>query len=144
VGEEEITVITTGSVIPADPIQKIMAVQLAEVAPEESLRSVAQELVADEIGAVLVRVPGGPGGLISERDLVTVLVSGGDLDGQQAADVMSTGLVAARPQDSIASVGRLMLDAGVRHVVVREGKAVVGLVSIRDVLAVLLASADAR
>jgi CBS domain-containing protein len=32
----------------------------------------------------------------------------------------------------------MMLDAGVRHVVVRDGETVIGLVSIRDVLAVLL------
>jgi hypothetical protein len=51
-------VITTGRVVPADPIQKIMAVQLVEVAPEESLRSVAQELADGQVGAVLVRVPG--------------------------------------------------------------------------------------
>ena len=57
---------------------------------------------------------------------------------------MTADLVAAHPGDSIASVGQLMLDAGVRHVVIREGDSVVGLVSIRDVLAVLLASTDAR
>ncbi|MGH4008333.1 MAG: CBS domain-containing protein [Pseudonocardiaceae bacterium] len=121
-----------------------MAKRLVDIGPEESLRSVAQELVADEIGAVLVRVPGGPVGLISERDLVTVLVGGGDFDTQQAADIMTADLVTAQPRDSIAFVGRLMLDTGVRHVVVHENDAVVGLVSIRDVLAVLLGSTDAR
>ncbi|MGH4011489.1 MAG: CBS domain-containing protein [Pseudonocardiaceae bacterium] len=93
-------------VTPADPIQKIMTKRLAEIHPEESLRSVAQELVADEIG--------------------------------------TTDLVAAGPQDSIAAVGWLMLDTGVRHIVVRESDTVVGLVSIRDLLAVLLASVDPR
>jgi CBS domain-containing protein len=141
---EEISVITTGKVTPADPIQKIMTKRLVEIHAEESLRSVAQELVADEIGTILVRVPGRPGGLISERDLVTVLAGGGDLDTRQAADIMTTDVVAAEPGDSIASVGRLMRDAGVRHIVVRDGNAVVGLVSIRDVLAVLLASVDPR
>lgn len=136
--------LTTGKVTLADPIQKIMKKRLAEVHSEDSLRSVAQELVADEIGTVLVRVPSGQGreGLISERDLVTVLASGGDLDAQQADDIMTTDLVAVGPQDSIVSVGRLMLDTGVRHIVVREGNATVGLVSIRDVLAVVLASVN--
>ena len=133
---------TTGKVTSADPIQRIMAKRLVEIGPEESLRSVAQELVADEIGAVLVRVPGGPVGLISERDLVTVLVGGGDFDTQQAADIMTADLVTAQCQDNIAFVGRLMLDAGVRHVVVHENDAVVGIVSIRDVLAVLLGTKD--
>jgi CBS domain-containing protein len=141
---EEISVITTGKVTPADPIQKIMTKRLVEVHAEESLRLVAQELAADEVGTVLVSAPGRPAGLISERDLVTILASGGDLDNRQAADIMTTDLVAAEPGDSIASVGRLMREAGVRHIVVRDGDAVVGLVSIRDVLAVLLASVDPR
>jgi CBS domain-containing protein len=128
---------------PIDPIRKIMADRLATVDGGDSLRSVAQELVADEIGAVLVEGTGGPIGLISERDVVTVAATGGDLDDHQAADVMTTDLVTAEPDDSIASVARLMLEAGVRHVVLRrEGEAVVGLVSIRDVLAVVLGDAD--
>jgi CBS domain-containing protein len=51
---------------------------------------------------------------------------------------MTSDQVTAKPTDSIASVGRLMLDAAVRHIVIREDDTVVGLVSIRDVLAVLL------
>ena len=46
--------------------------------------------------------------------------------------------VTAAPDDTIASVGTLMCDAGVRHVPVAVGGTVVGVVSIRDVLAVQL------
>jgi CBS domain-containing protein len=123
---------------PTDPVKVIMADRLADIGAEQSLRSIAQELVADEIGVLVVRMSGGPVGLVSERDIVTVLATGGDLDKQQAVDVMTSDLVTAKPTDSIASVGRLMLDAGVRHIVIREDDTVVGLVSIRDVLAVLL------
>jgi len=87
---------------------------------------------------LVVRTSGGPVGLISERDIVTVLATGGDLDKQQAFDVMTSDLVTAKPTDSIASVGRLMIEAGVRHIVICEDRSVIGLVSIRDVLAVLL------
>jgi CBS domain-containing protein len=55
---------------------------------------------------------------------------------------MTSELVAAAPDDSIAVVGRMMLDAGVRHIVVRDGAQIIGLVSIRDVLAVLLPDGD--
>lgn len=134
---------TTTRVTGADPVAKIMVEDLIEVDPGESLRSVAQELVADEIGVVFVRTPGGPVGLISERDLVNALVGGGDFDTRQAADIATTDLVVAQAEDSIASVGQLMLKSGVRHIAVREGGTVVGLVSIRDVLAVLLAGAQA-
>jgi CBS domain-containing protein len=132
----------TMKVTSADPVAKIMVEDLVEVDPGESLRSVAQQLVGAEIGVVLVKTPGGPVGLISERDLVNVLVGGGDFDTQQAADIATTDLITAQPGDSIASVGQLMLDAWIRHIAVREGNTVVGIVSIRDVLAVLLTSAQ--
>jgi CBS domain-containing protein len=127
---------------PTDRINKIMTGRLAVVSDGASLRSIAAELTPDEIGAVIITSSGVPVGLISELDLVVVLGTGGDLDAKQAADVMVTDLVAAGPRDTITSVGRRMLDAGVRHVVIRQDDHVVGLVSMRDVLAALLGSAD--
>lgn len=134
---------STGHPAPTDPIRTIMIDAPATVGPEESLLSVAQELVAGEIGAVLVVAAGAPTGLVSERDIVTVAASGGDLAREQAGDVMTTDLVTAAPGDSIAEVAALMRDAGVRHVPVRAGETYVGMVSVRDVLEVLLAAAAA-
>ena len=67
------------------------------VAPEATLREVAGELADDEIGTVVVENPGGTVGLVSERDLVRAVAAGDDLDDRQAADLMSTDLVTARP-----------------------------------------------
>jgi CBS domain-containing protein len=136
--EEEMAMSTT-TAFPTDPVKVIMTDRLADIGPEQSLRSIARGLATDEVGVLVVRTATGPVGLVSERDIVTVLATGGDLDRPQAADIMTGDLVTARSTDSIASVGRLMLDAGVRHIVIRDDDTVVGLVSIRDVLAVLLA-----
>ena len=119
---------------PTDPVRRIMAERVATVGTGDSLFSVAQELVAGEIGAVVVEDARGPEGVISERDVAT----GGDIGALQAGDVMSVDLVVAGPEDGIESVGRLMRDAGVRHVPIRAGQRLLGLVSIRDVLSVLL------
>ena len=129
---------------PTEPVSTIATSVVAEVDSSENLRTVAKELAADEIGIVLVRAPGRPSGLLSERDLVTVLADGGDPERIQAADVMTTDLVTATPTDNIAEVGARMLEAGIRHVVVREGDEVVGVVSMRDVARVLVAPWAAR
>jgi CBS domain-containing protein len=122
----------------AQPVSTIASTVVAEVDSAQSLRSVAEELVADEVGVVLVRAPGRPYGLISERDLVTALATGADPWSTQAADVMTTDLVTAAPTDDIAEVGARMLDSAIRHVVLHDGEQVVGIVSIRDVLRALL------
>ena len=123
---------------PTDPVRLVMARRLVGVESDVSLREIARELYECEIGVVLVDNPGGPTGLVSERDLVAAVADGHDLDKCQALDIMTADLVTAAPDDTIAAVGELMRDAGVRHVPVAVGGTVVGVVSIRDVLAVLL------
>jgi CBS domain-containing protein len=121
------------------PIRLIMSDPPATVEQHDSLRDVAKELAAEEIGALLVESPVGPVGIVSERDVVAVVAIGGDVDREQVKTVMSIDLVTAEPTDSIAAVGRLMIDAGVRHVAVRgvDGR-IAGVVSLRDVLDALL------
>ena len=123
---------------PTDPVQLVMARRLVGVESDVSLREIARELYECEIGVVLVDNPGGATGLVSERDVVAAVADGDDLDNRQALDIMTADLVTAAPDDTIAAVGVLMRDAGVRHVPVAVGGTVVGVVSIRDVLAVLL------
>jgi len=123
---------------PGDPIWRIMSPRMTAVDKNESLLTVARELATGEIGAVLVASPGTATGMISERDIIAFVADGSDLATIQAGEVMTGDLVVASPQDTIESVGRLMLEAGVRHIPVREGDRLVGVVSMRDVLAVLL------
>ena len=94
------------------------------------------------VGAVLVDGPHGPVGVLSERDIITVLASGGDPDVRQAGEVMSPDIVWAAPNESIDEVARRMCEAGVRHIPIRHGATVVGVVSMRDVLEVLVAAPD--
>jgi CBS domain-containing protein len=119
-----------------------MARRLVGVGSDVSLREVARELYECEIGVVLVDNPGGATGLLSERDVVAAVADGDDLDDRQALDVMTADLVTAAPDDTIAAVGALMCDAGVRHIPIVVHGTVIGVVSIRDVLAVLLAQVN--
>lgn len=125
------------------PVRRLASRTLATVHPEATLREVAEELALDEIGVVVVQHGHDPIGVISERDLVTVIGSGGHT-GAQAADLMTVDLVTAPEETSVVDVARLMIDAGVRHVLVCEGGdddapgRVTGIVSMRDVVGALL------
>ncbi|MHA6794221.1 CBS domain-containing protein [Pseudonocardia bannensis] len=129
----------TGHVTPSDPVRLIMNSTVATVDVGCSMLEVVAELVADEIGAVLVTGEHGPLGVLSERDVVTALTTARDLAEVQAEDVMSTEVVWADPADSVRAVGILMRDAGVRHIPVGNDREVLGVVAMRDVLSVLLA-----
>ena len=105
-----------------------MARRLVGVESDVSLREIAREFYECEIGVVLVDNPGGATGLVSERDVVAAVADGDNLDERQALDIMTADLVTAAPDDTIAAVGVLMRDAGVRHVPVAVGGTVVGVV----------------
>ncbi len=120
-------------------IRTIMGTSLATVEQHDSLRDVAKELTANDIGAVMVSSPVGPVGIVSERDVVAVAAMGFDLEAEQVKTAMSVDLISASATESIAAVGNLMIRSGVRHVAVRDGSRVIGVVSMRDVLDALLA-----
>ena len=52
--------------------------------------------------------------------------------------VMALSTISVSPDDSILDAARLMSEARIRHLPVRQGERVVGMLSIRDVLDVLL------
>jgi CBS domain-containing protein len=127
----------------ATPVRRVASRDLATVELDASLQDVAEELALDELGIVVVVDGGRPVGVISERDLVAVLASGGDLE-TQAADLVTTDLVTVSGDTPVAEVARVMLDARIRHVLLREpvddpdGGPVTGIVSMRDVVGSLL------
>ena len=108
------------------------------------MRTVAQILAEESIGAVVVRgtrPPGAPGsraeGVVSERDIVQALADGHDPDRTRAQDVMTLDLASAAPEESVLEVAKRMLDNEIRHMPVMADGVVVGVISERDVLRVL-------
>jgi CBS domain-containing protein len=109
------------------------------VGPQMSLRAATEVMARHSIGAVLVGTETGTVGILSERDVVGALASGADPDRSTVAGAMSHDVVSLRPHDSLYDAAVDMLDLGIRHVpVLDERGAVLGMVSIRDLLRPLL------
>ncbi|MGZ4723583.1 MAG: CBS domain-containing protein, partial [Ilumatobacteraceae bacterium] len=92
----------------------------------------------EQVGALAVMRGDHLDGLISERDIVRALAAQGDPADVWAADVMAEDPVRVDGEDSILTAAALMLDEGVRHLAVMRDGHVLGLVSVRDVLRVLV------
>jgi CBS domain-containing protein len=60
----------------------------------------------------------------------------------QAGDAMTTDLVTVCHDTPVLEAARAMVEAGVRHLPVLDGERAVGIVSIRDVLAVLVSAVE--
>jgi CBS domain-containing protein len=126
------------SIHPTDTIGRIMVWPVATMPGEASLVEVAESLAADGIGAVCVVENGHLAGVVSERDVVNHLAQGANPEHVTAADVMTTDLVTAHPDDSVLDTARRMVEAQVRHLPVIDEDKIAGFVSMRDLFEVLL------
>lgn len=111
------------------------------VPPQMCLREVSAVMASHDIGAVIVGSARRALGIVSERDVVTAIAAGADADKATAAGAMSAGVVSVRPGDTLYDAAVDMLDLGIRHVpVLDEHGAVLGMVSVRDLLRPLLSA----
>ncbi len=103
---------------------------------EDLLPTVAQTLHAEQVGALAVVRDARIVGIISERDLTRALAEETDPRTVTASQYTTTQLEVALLNDDTYQVAHQMLQAGVRHLPVVDDHELVGMVSMRDLLAV--------
>ena len=96
----------------------------------------AMRLMADkDIGLVLVMENDALVGVLSERDCVRrIVLAGKSAEATSVSDVMVSNVVKAKISDTFADCLKLMHDNRIRHLPVIANGAVVGIVSVRDLL----------
>ena len=116
-------------------VGNIMSRVSAVVGPEHTLRQAAARMVQHNTGAAIVMDPALPGlHVITERDLLHAVADGLDVDTQRVGDHMNNAVITAAPTWAISRAAELMVAHAVRHVLVFDGDALVGVLSMRDVL----------
>lgn len=109
---------------------------IAAVAPDTSIADVTTVLSERRIGAVLVRgADGALAGIVSERDIVRCLARDGAvaLD-MTAAQVMTQTVETATPNTTVEQAMTMMTNGRFRHLPVMDYDALVGIVSIGDIV----------
>jgi CBS domain-containing protein len=125
-------------------ILKGKGTEVVSVAPGDPVMAVARVLTQRGIGAALVRdAAGGMLGIISERDIVRGMANQGQGTTQLPAEqLMTRDLVTVTPQTSVNEAMELMTRHRVRHLPVIENGALVGLVSIGDLVKARIEEAE--
>lgn len=115
-------------------LAEIMATTFAVVSPQATLADVSRRMIDVDTGAAAVVDGVDLVGMISERDLLRVFRDGGSPD-QAVSGRMSRDIVAAGPDTAVPEAMAIMVDGKFRHLpVVKDGR-VVGMVSMRDLMA---------
>lgn len=106
------------------------------VSPQESLRAIVTLFMEHRIGAVVVLDPSGRvEGILSERDIVRAVARHGATALDRAAgEIMTRRVVTCREGDNVHHLMESMTEGRFRHVPVVEKGALVGIVSIGDVV----------
>jgi len=120
---------------PSDTVERLINGPAVEVHTDDTLTRIAELMVEDSIGLVVVRGEQPLVGVVSERDIVRAVAEGADLESDRAGDVMALETVSVACDATIAEAAQMMIDGGMRHLPVLKDDRVVGVVSIRDLLA---------
>ena len=101
--------------------------------------SEAARLMAErKIGAVAVRENGKLVGLVTERDLATRVVATRSSADQPVREAMRRDVPSIAPKASETECSDLMRDHYTRHLLVEDVGEVVGIISMRDVIRLML------
>ena len=117
-------------------ILRIKGSVVKTVQPHETALLLSGHLRAEQIGALVVSTDGNSiDGIVSERDLAYGLATyGSRLPTIPISELMTKAVVVCSPEDSITDVMKLMTRRRIRHVPVKDGDQLVGIISIGDVL----------
>lgn len=109
------------------------------VAPASSVYDAITLMAEKEVGALMVLADGKPVGLVSERDYARkVMLAGRSSKATQVHEIMAKRVICANPKQTIEECMALMTDKRVRHLPVIDHKALVGMISIGDLVKAII------
>jgi CBS domain-containing protein len=115
------------------------------VSSEASVLDAIRSMSDANIGSIVVRDAAEPLGIFTERDYLSkIALQGRSSDSTAVAEVMSTPLITAPPDESTRNAMETMTQCRCRHLVVMDDGEMVGIVSIGDLVKHLLNEAEAE
>jgi CBS domain-containing protein len=116
-------------------VRDAMSTVVLTIGPAHTLRQAAQLMSARRVGAAIVLDTDTYGiGILTERDILNAIGAGLDPDHEAAHAHTTTDVVFAAPQWTLDDAAAAMVHGGFRHLIVLDGRDLVGVVSVRDIV----------
>ena len=114
--------------------------QVFSIAPGAAVLDAIRMMAEHHVGAQLVMQGDALSGIVSERDYARkVILMGRSSADTPVRDIMSAPVITVQPETPVEQCMKIMTDHRVRHLPVIDGGAVVGMVSIGDLVKVVIA-----
>jgi CBS domain-containing protein len=110
------------------------------IAPDSAVSAALKLMAEKDVGALVVMEADRLVGIITERDVVRKLtMNGHNAENTTVRAIMTDRILYVRPEQTIEECMALMTEKHLRHLPVIDKGTLVGMVSIRDVVADLVA-----
>ncbi len=116
-------------------LRDLMNTRVAATTPDTPVAQAAAAMIAANVGSAVVMQGRFLAGILTERDVLRAAASGQDLSASLVSAWMTPDPHSASPGMSAEEAAQIMLLNGFRHLPVVEGRAVCGVVSLRDLFA---------
>ena len=120
-------------------LSEIMTKDVATAEPTASVADVARAMMKGRFGSVIIFESGWIAGIFTERDVLRAAASGKDLNAEPVAEWMTPDPQTVDAGMEADEAAGIMASQGFRHLPVVDGKDLLGIVSLRDVLATRIA-----
>ena len=109
--------------------------EVFSIAPEVTVLDALNLMAKHNVGALLVMTEDKMEGIISERDCVRkVEVMGRNVKDTKVREIMTSDVITIEANQPLEECMELMIEKNFRHLPVCEGKELLGVLSVRDVL----------
>ena len=115
----------------------VMRTKLVTARPDETAADAIRRMLSSGIGSVIVIEDNAPVGMFTERDVLRLAGEGTDFETIPVRRAMTGRPLTIGAGDNILDAAQLMAARRLRHLPVVEDGNLVGIVSMRDVLAYL-------
>ena len=116
-------------------IAQIMTKRPKSIGPKVSIASAAKTMRQARVGSLLVKKGNAFVGIVTDTDITRRAVASGKPLGKLTVEkVMTAPVCTIEGSDAVDDAQDMMAELGVRHLGVTKGGAIVGIISVRDLL----------
>ena len=118
-------------------VKEIMTIDVKTIRPEDSVKLLAQMMVKNKIGAMLVVSGSGEVvGIATERDIIEDVVLGSaDLETTKVQEIMTKDIVTAEPGNTLEEAADIMVNHSIKKLPIIDKGRLVGIVTATDLIA---------
>jgi CBS domain-containing protein len=125
-------------------LRDLMTTRVAATTPDTPVSAAAAVMVDASVGSAVVMQGSFLVGILTERDILKAAASGADLSAASVKDWMTPDPQSAAPDTPAEEAAQIMLLHGFRHLPVVDGRAVCGVVSLRDLFSARIRRSSPR